>query len=31
MKNVLLILTFSIVTLFAYDVEKEGKYWFVYS
>jgi len=31
MKNVLLILTFSIVTLFAYDVEKDGKYWFVYS
>ncbi len=31
MKKILLILTFSIVSLFAYDVEKDGKYWFVYS
>ncbi len=31
MKNVLLILTFSIVTLSAYDVEKEGNWWYVYN
>lgn len=31
MKKILLILTFGIVSLFAYDVEKEGNWWYVYN
>jgi len=31
MKKVLLVLTFSIVSLFAYDVEKEGNWWYIYN
>jgi len=30
MKKILLILTFSIVSVFAYDVEKEGDFYLVY-
>lgn len=30
MKKILLILTFSIVSLFAYDVEREGDWWYIY-
>ncbi|MGJ0336105.1 hypothetical protein [Aliarcobacter cryaerophilus] len=31
MKKVLLILTFSLVNSFAYDVDKEGKWWYIYN
>jgi len=30
MKKILLILTFSIISVFAYDVEKEGDWWYIY-